>query len=185
MIDCSCKRNRFRKRNGVTLVEMLVAMSILTMVGMGLLSGFVQTRRMTEGSIYLNSSTTIAQGYIEQLKNMEFSSLDENPLPTVIDQGTADPLTVSPNVVDVSVGDSATDVENVKLVDLNNTPADTSDDMRLSIVAYVENLTDESNKVGESRRISLRYTYSQNNGAGGFLHYTNVISSIRSEVPTF
>jgi len=177
--------NRFRQRSGVTLVEMLVAMSILTLVGVGLLSGFVQTRRMTEGSIYLNSATTVAQGYIEQIKNMEFASLDQNPLPTLFDRGTSDSLSISPNVADISVGDPNTDVPNVKRFDLNNTPDDTSDDLLLTFYAYIEDLTDEANRVGECRRISLRYSYSQNNGAGGTLSYTNTISSIRSEVPTF
>lgn len=153
------------------------------MLGFGILGGFVHSRRSIEGSIYMNTATTIIQGYIEQLKSMEFETLSENPVPTVFNEGTADPLTISPNVADVTTGNPSTDITNTKLIDLNNTP-DTGDDLEIAIVAYIENLTDTAGGIGECRRISLRYTYTVNRGSDSMSH-TNTVSSIRSAVPTF
>ncbi len=42
---------------------------------MGTLAALLQSRRMTEGSINQNSAIIVVQGYLEQIKNMEFSDL--------------------------------------------------------------------------------------------------------------
>lgn len=60
---------------GITLVELTVSMTILAMLMIGVIAVLIQSRRLTEGSIYQNSATTIVQGYIEQMKNMELSDL--------------------------------------------------------------------------------------------------------------
>jgi type II secretory pathway pseudopilin PulG len=60
---------------GITLVEITVSMTILAMIMTGVIAVLVQSRRLTEGSIAQNSATTIVQGYIEQMKNMELSDL--------------------------------------------------------------------------------------------------------------
>ena len=66
---------RPRQRRGFTLVETAISMGVLAVLMVGVLSALMLSRRMTEGSIYQNSALTIIQGYIEQMKNMEFASL--------------------------------------------------------------------------------------------------------------
>ena len=73
----------FSEKAGVTLIEIMVAMVILGFSGLGLLSGLMQSRRYTELAIHENTALTIGQGYIEQMKNMEFASLDEAVLTTL------------------------------------------------------------------------------------------------------
>lgn len=60
---------------GLTLVEVMVSGTILTIVSLGILAALIQSRRMTEASIYQNSAVTAMQGYLEQMKNMEFNEL--------------------------------------------------------------------------------------------------------------
>ncbi len=59
----------------MTIVEVAVSLTIFAMVMMGVIAVLIQSRRLTEGSIYQNSANTIVQGYIEQMKNMELSDL--------------------------------------------------------------------------------------------------------------
>ena len=167
----------------MTLIEIMVAMSIFTIVAFGTISGMLQSRRMTEGSIYQNTAATIAQGYIEQMMNMEFTLLDAPVITQLFSQGTDDSLTPSPLPSDPEVGNAATDVENVRRIDINNTPTDTGDDLTIRFVLYIEDLSDLAAGIGESRKIILRYRYT-NPGASGS-ETTNTLFNIRSRVATF
>ncbi len=95
-LTASHRRHLLRSKAGVSLVEIMVAMVILGFSGLALLTGLMQSRRYTELAIHENTALTIAQGYIEQIKNMEFASLDEAILPTLFHEGVADTLNVSP-----------------------------------------------------------------------------------------
>ncbi len=171
-------------RSGVTLIEIMVAMVILGFSGLALLSGLMQSRRYTELAIHENTALTIGQGYIEQMKNMEFASLGEAVLPTLFHEGVADTLSVSPLPVDPTVGNSGTDIKNSKLIDIKNTPSDTSDDMNLDVYVYIEDITDAANEIGEARRIILRYEYTFSDGSRT-VNNSETLYAIRSEVPTF
>ncbi len=59
----------------MTLVEVMFAVGVLTLVMGGLLATFMQSRRLTEGSVYQNAALTIVQGYVEQMKNMDIAQL--------------------------------------------------------------------------------------------------------------
>ena len=59
----------------MTLVEVLFAVGVLTIALGGILATFLQSRRLTEGSVYQNAALTIIQGYIEQMKNMDMGQL--------------------------------------------------------------------------------------------------------------
>ena len=167
----------------MTLIEIMVAISIMTIVAFGTVSGLLQSRRLTERSIYDNTGATIAQGYIEQMMNMEFTLLDGSVIDQLFSQGAADSLTVSPSVADPETGDPATDIVNTKIIDINNTPGDTADDLEIKLVLYIDNLTDPNNGVGESRRIALRYSYKTISDPGKSVTYTEF--NIRSRVATF
>ncbi len=186
MIHGLSNRNPKRRpsKAGVTLVEIMVAMVILGFSALALLSGLMQARRYTELAIRENTALTIAQGYIEQMKNMEFASLDEAVLPTLFHEGAADTLTVSPVPSDPTVGDSTTDIVNAKLIDIKNTPTDTSDDMGMSIYVYIQDITDAAAGIGDARRIIIRYEYSYADG-NRTISNSDVLYAIRSDVPTY
>lgn len=178
------RRTGLRGKEALTLIEIMVAMVILGFSSLGLLTGLMQARRYTEMAIHENTALTIAQGYIEQMKNMEFVSLDEAVLPTLFHEGVADTLTVSPLPSDPVKGDSSTDISNQKLIDIKNTPDDTSDDMAMDVVVYVDDITDASNGIGQARRIIVRYEYTFTDGIRT-TDRSEVLYAIRSEVPTF
>lgn len=175
-------RPRFAAKDAFSLVEVMVATVILTVTGVGTLTGLLQARRMTEGSIYVATATTVAQGYIEQIKNMEFGLLDGSAIPELISQGADDFLLVSPLPADPELGNPGTDLVNTRRIDINNTPENLVDDLEIEFVAYIENITSEANRVAEARRIILRWSYidrTTGNAIG------NTLYSIRSRVPTF
>ncbi len=173
-----------RGKEALTLVEIMVAMVILGFSSLGLLTGLMQARRYTELAIHENTALTIAQGYIEQMKNMEFASLDEAVLPTLFHEGVADTLTVSPLPSDPIKGDSSTDISNEKLIDIKNTPDDANDDMAMNVIVYIDDISDASNGVGQARRIIVRYEHAFTDGMRTTDH-TETLYAIRSDVPTF
>lgn len=175
--------NRLQSKDAFSLVEVMVAAVILSLIGFGTLSGMLQARRMTQGSINEGTAMTVAQGYLEQMKNMQFSLLDGSEITELINQGAADTLKVSPTVSNPEVG-GGSDISNVKSLDINNTPNDPGDDLVIDFVLYIENLTDLASEVGEARRIVIRYSYSDNSQRGR-RSVTNTLVTVRSDVPTF
>ncbi|BET68357.1 hypothetical protein ASA1KI_32750 [Opitutales bacterium ASA1] len=163
----------------MSLIEVMSGMAILTLVAVGILASLLQSRRLTEGSIAQNTAVTIAQGYLEQLKSMEFAQLDLNPLPTLLDQGVADPLAVSP-----LPRSAATRVVNTRGIDINNTPANTADDLVCEVAVWVENITDASAGVGEARLVTLEYAWVFRDGSSQ-RRFQGSLSAVRSQVPTF
>jgi type II secretory pathway pseudopilin PulG len=96
-----------RHAPAMTLLEVIIALSILALSLGGILAALIQSRRLTEGSVVQNSAVTIVQGYVEQMKNMDLPVLinaDGNgnaqlgasySIPTLLDQATTDPLATS------------------------------------------------------------------------------------------
>ncbi|MGK0239417.1 MAG: Tfp pilus assembly protein PilV [Candidatus Pelagisphaera sp.] len=175
---------RSKPKAGFSLVEIMISIGLLGLSGFGLIAGLLQSRQMTEAAIYQSTALTIAQGYVEQIKNMEFESLDEAALPTLFHEGTADTLTVSPTPANPNLGDPNTDIPNTKSIDINNTAENNVDDMSMDIIVYVDNITDGSIGIGEARRVILKYEYIYSDG---YRTHTekNILYSVRSEVPTY
>jgi len=177
-------QNLGRKKQAYTLVEVMLAAAILSALSLGTLSGLLQARRFTEGSIYHGTATTISQGYIEQIKNMEFSMLDLPLIHELRNQGSEDSLEVSPLPDDPEAGDASTDIVNKRLIDINNTPKEPQDDMEMRIVLYIEDISNSEEGVGNARRIALRYSYVDDSRKAS-REFTNTIYAIRSQVQTF
>ncbi len=146
----------------MTLVEVMFAVGILTLALGGLLATFMQSRRLTEGSVYQNAALTIVQGYIEQIKNMDIGQMvggydaAGNPLlntssfsiPVYYDRNTPDSLRTStgtiPTVAKINSGITPTGgavVDNLKRFDmakdLDATNMTNVDDLSYSTTAQV------------------------------------------------
>jgi len=132
-------RGRVANQRGMTLLEVLFAVAILTLAVGGLFATFLQSRRLTEGSVYQNAALTIVQGYIEQMKNMDIGQLvggydaAGNPqlntssfsIPVYYDDLTLDALQTStgtpPSITAVNSGVTPTGgavVDNLKTFDM-------------------------------------------------------------------
>ena len=83
----------------MTLVETVVAMTVFSFIAAGVIGLVVQSRRMAESAIRENTAATVTQGYLEQIKSIEYSALvaavadpGTVPLPTKTDSTTNDPI---------------------------------------------------------------------------------------------
>jgi len=121
----------------MTLVELMFAVGVVTIAVGGVLATFLQSRRLTEGSVYQNAALTIVQGYIEQIKNMDIcqmvggSDSSGNPslntgsysIPVLYDKNTPDALQTStgtpPTIAKINAGVTPTGVvDNLKTFDM-------------------------------------------------------------------
>lgn len=171
-----------------------MASVVMAIVIGGLLTMILQSRRMTEGSILQNATVNIVQGYLEQMKNMDYDALSVSPasgtatIPTQIDESTADPLTLSNGSPPTSlppVGSSPTGaVDNVKTIAIKWPASNPADTLILNIWVWVEDLTGSATNVAQAKAITMVYTYAIRDG-GRLRGSRGSIRSIRSVVPTF
>ncbi len=77
-----------KTRQAFSLVEVIVAMSIFAFIALGLASAIMQSRRMSEGSIYQTTAYGVVYGYSEQIMAMDFMdfilSMEDPTLPIVM-----------------------------------------------------------------------------------------------------
>ncbi len=142
----------------MTLVEVIFAVAVLTVAIAGVLAAFMQSRRLTEGSVYQNAAMTIVQGYIEQMKNMDIGQMvggydaNGNPqlttgsftIPVYYSDATLDALKTStgtpPSITSINNGVTPTGVQdNLKgfdmAKDLDATSMTNVDDLSYSTTA--------------------------------------------------
>jgi type II secretory pathway pseudopilin PulG len=193
----------------MTLVEVCVAFTVLMLLMGGLLTALIQSRRLTEGSIAQNSALIVVQGYLEQIKNMDFSALPyyesngstlhagadtasghQAYIPTLSDENTADPLVISPGspVSLASVTPGATTpsgvVDNAKSVVISQTPGTPSAPLNLRLWVWIQDVSDSSVDATQVRAITIIYQYSLTDGRNS-MWFANSVRTIRSSVPTY
>lgn len=170
---------------------------VMTILLGGLLALMIQSRRLTDGSVVQNSAVTILQGYIEQMKNMDYASLAVSPasapgtpitVPTVLDESTPDPLTVSwgsPPTSIPAIGTTPNNaIDNVKSIAMKNPAVTPADTLNLTIWLWVQDLTGTATDVTNSKAVTMIYTYDFRDG-GRLRSYRGSIRTIRSIVPSF
>jgi hypothetical protein len=126
-----------RQTRALTLVEVMFAVGVLTIALGGILATFMQSRRLTEGSVFQNAALTIVQGYMEQIKNMDLAQMvggadgNGNPvlntgtysIPVYYDRNTPDALQTStgmpPSITSINSGATPSGiVDNLKTFDM-------------------------------------------------------------------
>ncbi len=178
-----------------TLVEVIMASVVMSIVLAGLVAMVIQSRRLSEGSILQNSAINIVQGYLEQMKNMDYDALTESEatgtvtIATQIDESTADPLTLSngdPPVTIPAVGTPAPSgaVDNIKSIAIKYPAVNPSDTLTLNIWIWVKDLTGTATNVTNAKSITLIYTYAFRDG-GRVRQARASIRTIRSVVPSY
>lgn len=173
----------------------------------GIFGSLLYARSMSEGSIFQNAAVTAVQGYIEQMKNMEF-----NDLPCITDDGTVvagsgttstqvptranatdtDPLTIStattfPDLSTIGItaaGAPSGVTDNLKLIDVNNTPGDTADDLLLNLRVWIQDVGNTGISATQVRAITIHYAWRSSAGQTGRTLRSSV-RTIRSAVPTY
>lgn len=193
----------------MTLVEVCVSFTVLMLLMAGLLSALMQSRRLTEGSIAQNSALIVVQGYLEQIKNMDFSALPyygtdgttlhpgadtatghQAYIPTLSDENTADTLVISPgSPVDPSLitpGSAAPGgvVDNAKSVLISQVSGGSGSPLKLRLWVWIQDISDSSIDATQVRAITVVYQYSLADGAKA-KWFVNSVRTIRSSVPTY
>lgn len=74
------KNNRLSRLPGLTLMEVMMAMSILVMLAAGIIGGVFTVRADAENNLYESSSLNVAISFLEQMKSIEYVSLENPPL---------------------------------------------------------------------------------------------------------
>lgn len=104
-------------RTGFSLLEVLLAMTILGMLATCLTAGVIQSRKIAEANVYESTALTVATGYLEQIRSIQYGVLVDaitagtgSELPTLKDQGADDPIYLSqktdkPILIDREVDD--------------------------------------------------------------------------------
>jgi len=185
----------------MTLIEVMIAGVILTMVMLGVLQGTLQSRRMTEGSIRQATVASLVQGYLEQIKGFKYETLTVSPSAT---PGTGlvsdwDPSNIvllkdstqSNITICLAVGTAPTSLPNISTlptdaslhtenVDIDNNNSN-NDDTVLNMWVWVNSLT--GGNVADCKSIVIVYQWKVRDG--GRVHvYSDMMRTIRSSIPT-
>lgn len=197
---------RVRRRAGFTLVETVIAATLLSMGVIAVFASLLYSRSLSEGSIYQNSAVTIVQGYIEQMKNMEFTDLPyttpagtvvagsgtiATQIPTRLNAASADPIIISTattipalSTINITASTALTGVtDNVKIIDINSTPS-TADDLRLNLRVWIQDISNSGVSATQVRSITIQYAWQSGAGAKARVMRGSV-RTIRSAVPTY
>lgn len=184
-----------------SLVEVLVASTLMAIVTLSLLSATMQSRRMTEGSILQIAALNVVQGYIEQMKSIDYVMLkNSEPSGTVeiitrLDHDSEDgineekKLTLSNGEAPTTLpalGTSPTGAVDNVLPDVYiSTPATSPNDkLTITLWVWVKDLTGSIAAIDKAKSIHVIYTYEYLDG-GRKRTYRRQLRSIRSEVPTY
>ncbi len=63
---------------GLTLVEMMVSLTLMATVMLAFIGTFVQSRRVTESAVLHAAATSLVYGIIEQIKQLDYTTLLPN-----------------------------------------------------------------------------------------------------------
>ncbi len=78
----------------LTLLETMIAMSLLAMMMLGFLGSFVQSRRVTESSVLHAAASGLVYGIIEQMKGLDYTTFPSgsiDPVDPGVPVGTVEP----------------------------------------------------------------------------------------------
>jgi hypothetical protein len=147
----------------------MVSMTLLAVLGLGLTSTVLHSRRMAELAVYQASVHSAAAGYLEQLKAMSYVSLAEAELPTL------------PEAIKSGVWNTPPPI------DINNTPGNTNDDIVFRIRPLLINLATATNPpLPGLQCYEMVIEYEYDTWIFGRLRtYRSDLRFIRSQVPTY
>jgi prepilin-type N-terminal cleavage/methylation domain-containing protein len=85
-------------RAGFSLAEILIALALFGVMASAFMAASMFARRTAESAVYESTALTVASGYMEQIKSIEYETLvsciddPTAPIPTMVNQGTVDPI---------------------------------------------------------------------------------------------
>ena len=176
---------------GITLVEIMVSMTLLVVVMLGFLSTFLQSRRLTEGSVLHAAATSLFYGIVEQMKGLSYTELlpstavDDDAPTDVKDKPPYIRIRINQDVTkwlrvvytqapDAAQAPTTTPAASVKSSDigaidnyLGNLPLSTvtgttSQDLALNLWIWIDEISGKD--ADEVKKVTIVYTYSYMDG---------------------
>lgn len=184
-----------RGRTGLTLVEVMVSITLMSTVMLAFISTFLQSRRFSESSVLQSASTSLMYGLIEQMKGLDYTTLvpsysadpyaPTGKTPPYIRLRIHQDLTVWLMVVHTKSTDSpntpkapttcpapTATATSLGAIDnfIGNIPLSTvsgtaSQDLSLNIWVWIDEIPDTTKDVSDVKRVTVVYTYSYLDGS--------------------
>lgn len=171
------------RRRGMTLVEVMVAMLVLTVGLLGFLGAFVQSRRVTESSVLHAAASSLVYGLLEQMKGLDYLSVPSGSPPTIRLRVTPEDFvnlrvvyTQAPNTpkgptstpaitaTAADLGLSADEDNVVGPLKLSTTSSTGSQQLKLNLWIWVDEIPDVDRDVKDVKKITVVYSYKFNDG---------------------
>lgn len=178
-----------RGRRAFTLVEAMIAMAILTVSMLGFLSTFLQSRRTTETNVMHAAATNIVYGIIEQIKQLDYTTMLPNGSVDPADPSSTAPYTVrvklnqntlkwlrvtytaspttpkapltnpNPYATAASVGTGGAIDNVIGPFALSSAAGTASQSISINLWIWIDEIPDLSKDVTDVKRITVVYTY--------------------------
>lgn len=138
---------------GLSLIEVMISTFLFAVFATAFISGILFARNKAQDNIWRTSATTVAVGFLEQIRAADFDDLAEycqvnggtvvyELIDTIAADGTDDPLCSNSWPVDDGDGtQSAFEAKvayNTKSIDINDTPTNTNDDLQIEFFPKME-----------------------------------------------
>ncbi len=177
-----------KNKKGYSLIETIVGLAILGIFMSGVLASVGLSRRVSETTIYEAAAMTAAQGYLEQIKSMEY-----NEVLLAHDDPSGTPLkTIKPDYVASDSAVIMTDDLYLNIANSRNIVIDVMDagegtvtklTMPMTFTPTVNDLNTGSNPT-EALEVKIAYSYETPSTAGG-TWLNDQVQIIKARVPTF
>lgn len=175
----------------MTLIEVSIGMFLFLTLAAGLAGSLLSSRKMAAAALYESSALVAAEGYMEQMKTIAFSTLYEcrkdaaSPanIPTVTGSGGSDPLAPS-----TSLSDDAANW-NTRVIDIyghysqESPPSGATDVMPMKFAVMITNLSAGTND--DRILIQLKYSWDLPAATGAARTREGFLALIRSSVKAY
>lgn len=206
-LGCGARPDRRYSERGVTLVETMVAIMILTVFSLGIATSLVQLRKQGEVGIYQILAQSTAEGLMEQVRRSSFSDLSDmtgNPPVELmfinantdnranVETLSLDWLTDDTTFIEVGALSDPDDPDSEKLgvlMDVDYEDASGNIIRRRRYMKMRINLTRSLNATVDAVQIVLRYQWQVPDRKGsdgtGVYYAQREIRSVVSKMPTY
>lgn len=177
---------QLRDQRGMTLVEVIIALGLLALLSISVISVTFQIRSMAEQTVYQNTALTLAQGYMEQIRHLDYTTLkqvsqDSTSSPTVTLPLDRTDMTAVTNVAGGTFGNSSWSKERVFMdQSASGQPIQPLDFEFQPVLVSLETAT---SNLASGVEITLNYRVTYNYGVRRVVN--GALRSVRSSVPSY
>ncbi len=176
-------RHASRASRGMTIVEVIIALGLLAILSVSVISVTFQVRSMAEQTVYQNTALTLAQGYMEQVRHLDYTTLKAcaQSASVALPLDKTDGTPVVPESGSGVFGNSVWSKERVFLDQTaSGTPIQPMDFRFRAVLTSLETAT---TNLASGVEITIQYQVTYDYGVRRVVNGT--LRSVRSSVPTY